>query len=241
MRPVKSPSVVGTCLAPWVPRERMAALFPEWSNTVFRVALVFLAMLIVGVIGGPMVCMRTPYNTMQFVPVEQPVEFDHRHHVRDDDIACLYCHAGAEVSARAGIPSTDLCMGCHAQIWNQSPQLEPVRQSYFSGVPIPWRRVHDLPDFVYFHHAIHVRGGIDCVVCHGRVDMMPLVYRVASLSMGWCLDCHRNPQAYLERTPGLNRPPDQRSMTSATINMFIPKNLGKRDITRLTTCTACHR
>ena len=102
-----------------------------------------------------------------------------------------------ETNATAGIPSTDKCMGCHSQIWLQSPLLEPVRRSYFSGAPIPWNRVHDLPDFVYFNHSIHVSSGVGCVSCHGHVDRMARVYQVATLTMGWCLDCHRNPEPHL--------------------------------------------
>src|SRR6266545_3530700 len=123
----------------------MAALYPPWSNTAYRLALLALALGAAGVVIGPMVYVRTPYNTAQFVPWDQPVEFDHRHHVRDDGIECLYCHASAESSATAGMPTTGVCMGCHVQVWNQSPLLEPVRESYFSGAPIRWRRVHDLP------------------------------------------------------------------------------------------------
>lgn len=219
----------------------MAALFPEWSNTALRLGLVAIAVLALAVIVGPMLYMRTPYNTSQFEPVAQPVAFDHRHHAADDQIACLYCHRGAEISAIAGIPATSVCMGCHAQIWNNSPLLEPVRQSYFSGRPIPWRRVYDLPDFVYFNHAIHVRRGIECARCHGPVETMAQVYRVAPLTMGWCLDCHRNADVYLK--PDSRRPPPDMpgSMTVGTMELLIPARPGKHVINRLTTCTACHR
>ena len=121
------------------------------------------------------------------------IAFDHRHHVVDDGIDCRYCHTSVERAASAGIPSTALCMNCHAQIWNKSPKLELVRASYFTGQPIPWVRVHRLPDFVYFNHSIHVSKGIGCETCHGRVDEMPAVEQHAPLTMGWCLECHRNP------------------------------------------------
>jgi hypothetical protein len=222
----------------------MAALFPRWSNTAFRLALIGLVLLVITILAAPMVYVRTPYATDQFLEVDQPVEFDHRHHVRDDGIDCLYCHQSAEVSPSGGIPSTDVCMGCHAQIWNQSPLLEPVRRSYFTGLPIPWNRVHDLPDHVYFNHAIHVQRGIGCVVCHGRVDLMARVHKVAPLTMGWCLDCHRNPQEYLRawsRTRDYQERTDYSSMWGATIDMFDLELPGDRRITYLTTCTACHR
>jgi hypothetical protein len=193
----------------------MAALFPRWSTTAFRVVLVFVALGAVGAVAGPMICVRTPYNTHQFVTWTQPVEFDHRHHVEDDGIECLYCHSAAERSSTAGVPTTDLCMGCHNQIWNDSPLLEVVRRSYFSGTPIPWRRVHALPDFVYFNHAVHVRANVACERCHGRVETMARVLQVAPLTMIWCLDCHSDAHEPARR-------------------------LG-RSVTSLTTCTACHR
>jgi predicted CXXCH cytochrome family protein len=216
----------------------MAALFAPWTNTAYRIVLVALVVVVAGVLVGLMIYVRTPYNTRQYLAIDQPVEFDHRHHVRDDGIDCLYCHSAAETSPSAGIPSTDLCMGCHNQIWNDSPLLEPVRRSYFSGQPIPWNRVHDLGDFAYFNHAVHVQRGIGCVNCHGRVDLMPRVYRVAPLHMGWCLDCHRNPREHLVRPPEVA---EHSSMWGATVEAMELDVPATRQITRLTTCTACHR
>jgi predicted CXXCH cytochrome family protein len=192
----------------------MPAPFPRWANRAYGLGLASVAVGASTLLIAPMVYIRTPYGTHQFTTVEQPVEFDHRHHVRDDGIACLYCHSGAESQANAGIPSTALCMGCHGQIWPRSELLAPVRESYFSGTPISWKRVYALPDFVYFHHGVHVRGGIDCARCHGQVQDMARVYRVPPLTMAWCLDCHRDP-------PGA-------------------VNHGY-DLTSLTTCSACHR
>ena len=215
----------------------MAALFRPWTNTAFRVALVAIALGVVAVVVAPMIYVRTPQWRRQLDPVDQPVQFDHRHHVQDDGIDCLYCHQLATVSPTAGIPSTDLCMGCHNQIWNDSPMLEPVRRSWFSGQPIPWNRVHDVPDFVYFNHAIHVTQGIGCESCHGRVDRMGSVYQVADLSMGWCLDCHRQPERFVRPknlvTEMGYRPDDQDKRGRALVQEY-----GTRSVT---TCTACHR
>lgn len=161
-----------------------------------------------------MLFVRTAYGTHEAEALEQPVEFDHRHHVRDDGIECLYCHADAETSAHAGIPPTSLCMGCHNQVWGQSKLLAPVRESALHDTPIAWKRVNALPDFVYFHHGVHVSAGIACERCHGDVKNMARVYRAAPLTMEWCLDCHRHP-------PG--RPDPGHALTA------------------LTTCTACHR
>lgn len=181
---------------------------------------------------------RTPYATKAQFPIDQPVQFDHRHHVLDDEIDCRYCHRTVEEAASAGMPATEVCMGCHSQIRNQSVMLEPVRRSWFSDSPIPWNRVHDLPDFVYFNHAIHVKKGVGCVECHGRVDLMPRVYQVAPLTMGWCLDCHRDPTPRLrprERVADVAWRPegDVRSMQRELARAY--------DVRTLTHCTACHR
>jgi hypothetical protein len=158
----------------------------------------------------PMLYIRMPYAAAVDVPVEQPIAFDHRHHVRDDGIDCVYCHETVETSASAGFPTTERCMGCHAQIWADSPKLAPVRASWATGVPIRWKRVDSLPDFVYFHHGVHEAVNIPCSRCHGRVEDMPRVRRVHRMTMNFCLDCHRD-------------------------------RVGTRAITRITTCSACHR
>jgi hypothetical protein len=167
------------------------ALFSERDTTVFRLGLALIA---VGAFGTPALLMayqRTPMGTDRTIPIQQPVEFDHRHHVQDDGIDCLYCHHDAERSPHAGVPAASLCMGCHAQIWSASPLLEKVRRSFYDGAPIPWRRVYDLPDFVYFDHSRHVGRGVNCRECHGGVETMGRVFRVEPLTMSWCLDCHR--------------------------------------------------
>ncbi|HKU36766.1 MAG TPA: cytochrome c3 family protein [Polyangiales bacterium] len=206
----------------------MPGLFPRWSDLVLRITLVLLAAAAFGIPIALMTYVRTPYNTQQNLVVEQPVQFDHRHHVLDDGIECLYCHRGAERAASAGVPATEVCMGCHAQVWNQSRLLEPVRASYYSGRPIAWNRVHDLPDFVQFNHGVHVSAGVQCAQCHGAVERMPLVHKVESFSMGFCLDCHRHPDRRVSGytpLPGAARPPPESGFVDDT----------------LTSCTACHR
>jgi hypothetical protein len=171
----------------------MANLFPPGANTAFRVAL---AGALGGVVGTPallMILVRSPLGTGEGELVPQPLQFDHRHHAGDEGIDCRYCHYEVERSAYAGVPPTSLCMGCHAQVWNRSPQLDPVRESVTRNVPIRWQRVNNLPDFVYFDHAIHVNKGVGCETCHGRVDRMAVVAQAAPLTMQWCLDCHRDP------------------------------------------------
>jgi hypothetical protein len=143
---------------------------------------------------------RSPWVTRQGQRAEQPVPFSHKHHVQGLGLQCQYCHTTVEKSSYAGIPPTRTCMNCHAQIWTNAQLLEPVRQSWATGESIPWIKIHDLPDFVYFSHEIHVNKGIGCESCHGRVDEMPLMYAQNTLQMEWCLDCHRNPAKNLRPT-----------------------------------------
>jgi hypothetical protein len=214
----------------------MAALFPPWTNTATRIVLGALGVAIAGAIATPILYARTPFATGAGDPLLQPVWFDHRHHVRDDGIDCLYCHEDAERSPYAGVPATERCMGCHAQIWNDSATLALVRDSAATGRPIRWQRVHSLPDFVYFDHSIHVSRGIGCVSCHGRVDEMAAVYQVHRLSMSWCLDCHRDPAPHL-------RPRDR--ITSMTWEAESPAELAELAARyrprSLTHCSTCHR
>ena len=169
----------------------------------------------------------------------QPIPFSHRHHVGDDGIDCRYCHWSVEKSSFAGIPSTQVCMTCHSQLFTDAPVLEPLRQSARTGQPIHWVRVHKLPDFVFFDHSIHVAKGVGCVECHGRVDRMPRIERVASLEMQWCLECHRDPAPHL-RQPAqvfdLAAPhPDRQAQES------LMKTLHIASTRRLTDCSTCHR
>ncbi|WP_438015205.1 cytochrome c3 family protein [Sorangium sp. So ce315] len=216
----------------------MAALFPPWSNSVYRAALVGLVASAGGAVLGLMIYVRTPWKRYQFEPVDQPVQFDHRHHVQDDGIDCIYCHTTVTRSPTAGMPPTAKCMGCHSQIWNQSLMLEPVRRSWFSGTPIPWNRVTSVPDFVYFNHAIHVNKGVGCVSCHGRVDEMAAVYKVAPMTMGWCLQCHRLPEPHLRPLSAITDMRWDPGERRGELGAQLAKEYGVR---RLTHCTACHR
>src|SRR6267378_6676280 len=175
----------------------MAQIFHRSANTLSRVTIfgaVFIVAFVLWVIGG---IVRSPAATDQGIEREQPVPFSHQHHVAGLGIDCRYCHTSVETSSFAGLPQTEICMNCHSQIWVNSPMLEPVRSSYRSGKSISWERVHNLADFVYFDHSIHVAKGVGCVTCHGRVDRMPLTTQVASLYMEWCLECHRYPERFV--------------------------------------------
>ncbi|WP_437805527.1 cytochrome c3 family protein [Sorangium sp. So ce1078] len=216
----------------------MASVFPRWSNTAFRLAIAAVLLGGAAAVAAPMIYVRTDWNTGQNLPVQQPVQFDHRHHVQDDAIDCRFCHYTVERAGTAGMPSTALCMGCHSQIWNQSPKLELVRSSYFSDTPIPWNRVNDIPDFVYFNHAIHVNKGVGCVTCHGRVDQMPDVYKVSPMTMGWCLDCHRAPERHLRPLSAIADMDWDAGPDAERIGRQIAQELGVRSLLH---CSTCHR
>jgi hypothetical protein len=171
--------------------------------------------------------------------VEQPVPFSHKHHVGDDGIDCRYCHDTVETSAFAGMPPISTCMTCHSQLYTDQAMLRPVVESWQRGVALHWQRVHQLPDFVYFDHSIHVAKGVGCESCHGRVDRMPLTVRTQPLSMQWCLDCHRAPQKYLrprEQEFAMDwKAQDQEKLGLALIRRY------HIDTRRLTDCSVCHR
>jgi hypothetical protein len=175
----------------------MAQIFHPSMNVVSKVSILGGVFGIAFLLWLLLVVTRSPYVTRAGVVQDQPVPFSHQHHVDTMGIDCRYCHASVEVSGSAGMPSTHTCMTCHSQLFTDSPMLELVRASYQSGTPISWQRVHDLPDFTYFDHSIHVAKGIGCVTCHGRVDQMPLTWRHATLHMEWCLECHRHPELYV--------------------------------------------
>lgn len=216
----------------------MGQIFHPSANTLFRVAIVGGALCAAAaafVFGG---YARSPYVTEVGVAPEQPVPFSHKHHVGDVGLDCRYCHTTVETSPVAGIPPTKVCMNCHSQIWLESPTLEPVRASFRTERPLVWTRVHDLPDFVYFDHSIHVAKGVGCTTCHGRVDRMPLTWREQSLQMQWCLDCHRQPERFVRPREKVfdsawEPPPDQLRRGLALVKAY--------RIQRKTDCSTCHR
>jgi Cytochrome c7 and related cytochrome c len=178
----------------------MAQVFDRSSNALARASLVLTGLIVVALGVALNQLQRSPWVTKQGQRADQPVPFSHRHHVEGLGIQCQYCHTSVEKSMYAGIPPTKTCMNCHAQIWTNAAMLEPVRQSWATGESIKWTRVHDLPDYVYFNHEIHVNKGIGCASCHGRVDEMPLMYQENTLQMEWCLNCHRDPGKNLRPT-----------------------------------------
>lgn len=219
----------------------MPQIFPPSANAFFRTALVSLLvgpLLVGGWVGYSLA--KSPWVTYQGMVREQVVPFSHEHHVAGLGIDCRFCHTSVENSPFAGMPPTKTCMTCHSQIWTDARLLEPVRQSWAQNRPLVWQRVHDLPDFVYFDHSIHVQKGVGCSTCHGRVDQMPLLYRDQSLLMEWCLDCHRRPAGHLRpREQVFNMdwfpPADQAVAGQKLLAAYHIQT------SQLTNCSICHR
>ncbi len=219
--------------------ERRSArfVFPKWSN-LLRPALA------IALVGGPAYLLTLAYYggsprtlNVGYQPV-QPVPYSHALHAGKLGIDCRYCHNTVEHAAWAALPPTQTCMNCHATIRAKSDKLALVRQSAATGEPIPWVKVHDLADYVYFNHSAHVRRGVGCVECHGRVDRMEVVTEVQPLSMGWCLDCHRKPEAHL-------RPPELVTQMDWTAPgdpvAYGAKLRQQRGINPSQDCYTCHR
>jgi hypothetical protein len=218
----------------------MAQVFHRSANNIAKTSIV-LAVILGGVAFYVVTQIaRSSYVTGRYLERQQPVQFSHKHHSGDDGIDCRYCHTTVETTASAGMPPTQTCMNCHSQIWSDSPYLEPVRASFRENKPIEWERVHDLPEYVYFNHSIHVNKGVGCSSCHGDVANMPSVYQENTLQMEWCLSCHRNtennirPKSEIYNTSWVNdQTPEEKRALSEQYRI--------RPAEMLTSCSTCHR
>ncbi len=193
----------------------MSSIFPSWSNAVPAALTVALGATAVGVVGGVYYYFTPEFWEVGYMP-DQPVDYSHQIHVGQLGIDCRYCHTHVEESAYANVPSTQTCMNCHAgeegawhylnsDLWNahlQNENLQTLREKYEEREPVQWVKIHKLPDYAHFNHASHIRAGVSCYSCHGRIDQMEVVYQEHSLSMAWCLSCHRNQEKYLVDTEG---------------------------------------
>ncbi len=218
----------------------MPQIFPRSANAIARASILGALLLIGGALFFLDSFNRSNYQTKQDLTIEQPVQFSHSRHVAGNGLDCRYCHTSVEESHFAGIPPVETCMTCHSQVLKDAPLLEPVRASYETGAPLEWVRVHDLGDFVYFNHSIHVNKGVGCATCHGQVDEMPLTWQARTLQMQWCLDCHRAPQKYIrpkEHVFDINWKPegDQIAMGDSLVEAYGIK------VGQLTNCSICHR
>jgi hypothetical protein len=213
-------------------------VFHRSTNVLSRFTIFGGLFVLAGLVFGLATLNRSPWVTRQGIAREQPVQFSHMHHAGELGIDCRYCHATVERLAYAGMPATQTCMNCHAQIWRDSPTLEPVRASWRSGESLQWTEVYDLPGFVYFDHSIHVAKGVGCTTCHGAVTEMNVLWQAPTLHMEWCLDCHRHPERYVRPREHVfdmswEAPADQLSLGL--------KLLAEYDVRPRTDCSACHR
>jgi|SRR5581483_4065559 hypothetical protein len=216
----------------------MSQIFPRSANAVAR-ASIFIALATVALLGWlVMLLMRSDFVTGANANITQPVQFSHAHHVGGIGIDCRYCHTSVEQSSFANIPPTKTCMNCHSQIWLNASYLEPVRESFRTNRSIEWIRVHDLPDFVYFNHSIHVKKGMGCETCHGRIDTMASLYQVNSLQMEWCLNCHRHPEQYVRPRDKITQMGYEPEGDQLEIGR---KLVAEYKIQSLTSCSTCHR
>jgi len=219
----------------------MSQIFHRRANAFARTSI-FGAIFFIGFLGWAGYELDlSHWNTRAKVPQEQLVPFSHKHHVGGEGFDCRYCHTSVETSSFAGIPPTQICMNCHSQIWRTSPMLEPVRASYRTGDSLHWTRVHDLPDYVYFNHSIHVAKGVGCESCHGRVDTMPLTWQENALRMEWCLNCHRHPEQYVRPKEFITTMGYQPAGDQEEIGRRLVQENHIQDARLLTSCSTCHR
>ncbi len=215
----------------------MAAIFPRWTNKIPLAIGVGAPVLLSGLVGAIWYWFSPWYTDVGYRPT-QPVPFSHKLHAGDLGLDCRYCHSTVEESSYAAIPPTATCMNCHSQVGTDRPSLAPIRESYETGAPVPWVKVHQLPEYAYFDHSVHLAAGVGCSTCHGRVDRMPVVTLESPLSMQWCLDCHRDP------TPNL-RPLDQvtnMDWDPATAGYDATQDPARtRELSPPIHCSGCHR
>ena len=217
----------------------MAQVFHRSINWVAKLSILLLLAL-----AGLFLAILLNINRLDYVShvglaKDQPVPFSHKHHVTGMGIDCRYCHTSVEESAFAGIPPVETCMTCHSLVWTEAPLLEPVRAAWRDEVPLQWTRIHDLPDFVYFRHDIHVAKGVGCTSCHGPVDQMPLMYKENTLNMEWCLECHREPESQIRPRDQVfdvtwSPPADQERVGAQLVEEYDVQ------VSQLTDCSVCH-
>lgn len=218
--------------------KKVTQVFSAAADTRFRVVLVLLALTGLGAGVAGFAWSRSDSFWNVGVPAPQPIPFRHDLHSGSLKIDCRYCHWSVEKAADAGMPSAQTCMSCHSQLWAGASVLEPLRSSLALGQPVVWTSVHRLPAHAYFHHAAHVTAGVACETCHGRVDQMPRTVKAETMSMGWCLDCHRDPLPRLRPTDDVfafDWRPEPASPAAASAEAHI------LPVEQLISCNTCHR
>lgn len=217
----------------------MAAIFRPSANLWARLVLLGMGASLAAGVAWWLLWPNMDYARHVGFPVTQPVPFSHEHHVAGLGIDCRFCHADVETSWNAGMPPTYTCMTCHSQIWTNAAILAPVRESLAKDKPLEWRRVTNLPDYVYFNHSIHVAKGVGCESCHGEIERMPLTFKAKSLTMQFCLDCHRNPAPQLRPKEAIYDTDWHRTKATPSPEALMAQyHVGGRT---LTDCSICHR
>ena len=215
----------------------MGRIFSKTADRNLRIGLALTLGLVVG--GVSLVAhLGSPESTDAGYQPKQPVRFSHKLHAGNLGMDCRYCHSTVERAAHAAVPTTDTCMNCHQRVRKRSELLTKVRESFAADKPIPWVRVHKVPEYAYFNHQAHLTAGVSCVSCHGRIDQMKEVRQVAPLSMGWCLDCHRNPAPHLRPREYLTQLDWQPPRDAAEIGREI---MAANSIRPPQHCSGCHR
>ncbi|MGE3313273.1 MAG: cytochrome c3 family protein [Limisphaerales bacterium] len=217
----------------------MSDIFPRWTNKLPGQIIAGAILASTAVSAAVWYYFTPKYTRVGYQPV-QPVGFSHAIHVDQVGLDCRYCHNGVEKSWYSNVPAASTCMNCHNAVLSTDPKLELVRNSAATGEPIPWVQVHKTPDYVYFNHSVHVNRGVSCVHCHGEINKMDEVQHAKPLSMGFCLDCHRNPAEYL-RDPKLVydlnwQPQDPKAHHDAMV-----RSVQDWKINSSQNCSACHR
>jgi hypothetical protein len=217
-------------------------MFPRWANYLLPV-------IVIGAVGGGIYLPvalgfgASPQTLAVGYQPKQPVGYSHALHAGKLGLDCRYCHNTVEKAAFAALPPTQTCMNCHTNIKNTSDLLTVVRDSWQTGQPIPWVKIHNLPNYVYFNHSAHVSHGVGCVECHGRIDRMDVVAQAKPLSMGWCLECHRDPGPHLRpkdvAVTDMNFKRDETNPDQAPEKLM--KDYGVRDVAYMQSCYTCHR
>lgn len=180
----------------------MANFFPRWTNLLPLKIAVCVIFVVLGLTAGFSYYATPKAQRVGYQP-DQPIAYDHDLHVNQLGIDCRYCHSSVDKSASAGIPTANTCWNCHQHVQKDNPKLEPLRRAadknyeHYDGKPIKWVRITKLPDYAYFDHSAHVNRGVSCKSCHGDIHKMRKVYHAESLSMAFCLDCHRSPEKHL--------------------------------------------
>ncbi len=208
--------------------------FPPWTNKIRHLAAVAVACGSIYITLVVTFGFSPNLHNVGYKP-SQPIPFSHKLHAGDMGMDCRYCHQTVEVADHAAVPATQTCMNCHTRVFADSEKLDPLNDSWKNGTPVQWVRVHDLPDYVFFSHSSHVQQGVGCASCHGRVDQMDVVSQREPLSMGWCLDCHRDPADHIRPRSEVTKM-DWKLADNGDRDMMAENKIHPKE-----GCSTCHR